>query len=229
MYTKCPGCAAPQDADELTCPKCGVTLTGSRYAKPGVSSRAVHNPYAPPASNLEPEVSDAGEGVWRRGKVLILRHGSKLPHRCVTCNEPAAQRLPRKLYWHQPWIYVFIFVNALLYVLIGLAARRKALVEVPLCAEHIARNRRGIRAAWAAGLLGVVVPFAGGALAEASPAFGTPIAGLALLSLLLIPVGILMGLRFSQPVVPQRIDRDYIWLRRCSEKLLATLPEAPPI
>ena len=160
---------------------------------------------------------------------MILRRGVELPPRCVACNEPAAKRVSRTIYWHSPWIYLLIPVTLLLYIVVGLIARKSALVNVPLCAEHVSRRRRGIGAAWAVGLLGLAAPFAAVLLAETVPVLGGMLGELWAVGLLSSVVALFVGNSFSQPVRPKRIDRDYVWLRKCSSKFLATLPQAPAI
>ena len=49
------------------------------------------NRYGPPKAALE-DRSGAETGMWREGKVLVLRKGSQFPHRCIKCNEPAVGR-----------------------------------------------------------------------------------------------------------------------------------------
>src|SRR3954468_23626244 len=73
------------------------------------------NPYQSPTSTqtARPEIVPDAE-VWEDNGLLVLRKNAVLPDRCVKCNAPAEGfRLRRNLSWHQPAIYLTIFIGLL--------------------------------------------------------------------------------------------------------------------
>jgi len=172
------------------------------------------NPYAPPRASLE---ADAAVDVWRDGKILVMRHGGTLPHRCVKCNQPA-EPLPKPvtIYWHHPAIYLLILVNALIYIIVGVIARKKARLTLALCEHHRKKRSAAIMTGWGGALLGVAAAGAGMAAGQTA----------------LIPIGIalgvlslLVGVIRSRVVSAKRIDKEMVRLRGCGESFLAALPE----
>ena len=55
------------------------------------------NPYAAPKAQLEEPVATGN--VWRDGNLVRIERSGALPGRCIVCNQPAAERVTRKLYW----------------------------------------------------------------------------------------------------------------------------------
>jgi hypothetical protein len=94
------------------------------------------NRYAQPEAVLEDRTGNDAE-MWREGKVLVMRKGGDLPHRCIECNEPSAAPLRRyKLSWHSPWLYLLLLLALLLYAIVAAIVRKTAVVHVGLCELH---------------------------------------------------------------------------------------------
>ena len=174
------------------------------------------NPYAPPQADLEATL----EGQhWRDGKILVLRPGSALPHRCIKCNAPAELPIKkRKIYWHHPAWYILIFIAILLYAVIALAVRKKAEIQPGLCATHSKRRKIGLSLIWGGLLLGVGLMFAG-AVDDAG--------ALAALGGLVLLIGLIWGSIFARLLTPNRIDKDFIRLRGAGKDFLDSLPAFP--
>ncbi|MEI7729383.1 MAG: DUF4339 domain-containing protein [Verrucomicrobiota bacterium] len=87
-----------------------------------------------------------GAALWRSGKYLVMKKGGTLPDRCIKCNAPAeGYQLRRKLSWHNPLLYVLIFVcNPLIYILVAAVVSKRAVVGVGLCPAHRERRRKQI-------------------------------------------------------------------------------------
>jgi hypothetical protein len=222
----CPKCGATRPAEALECVTCGIVF--SKYKGPRMSAEPSPEPVMDRAperpANSEPE-ADTTEGVWRRGRTLIVSRLASLPDRCVSCNGPAETRLIRKLSWHQAWIYLFLLINLLVYVVAALVARKQAAVEVPLCGRHVRMRRYGVLGAW--GLLVL-----GSGLAWALAAVTADADGLAAAAPILVFLGsalvaLVVGFTISRPVVPRRIDDEFVWLGKVSKDFLASVPEAP--
>lgn len=175
-----------------------------------------HNPYAPSRASLAGAAvtpAQAG-GAWRDGAVLILSREALMPHRCVRCNEPAAEPTKaRKIYWHNPWIYVLVLVNLIIYAVVAAIVRKKAIVAPGLCSAHKKRRRIGISVAWAMLLAGFALLFMG---------------KLALVGgLLLILIALLVSVSATRIVRAIRIDAQYIRLKGCGSAFLDSMPPFP--
>src|SRR5687768_2724452 len=95
------------------------------------------NPYAAPhvASYMPPRVElPPGKypGLWRQGKLLVLRKNAPLPEICLKTSQPATRRLKRSLHWHHPAVFLALLVNLILYVIIALILQKKATIHMAL-------------------------------------------------------------------------------------------------
>jgi hypothetical protein len=175
---------------------------------------AVINPYAPPKSKLS-DTARGSQSMWRDGAQLVLVLDSAFPDRCIKCNDIAAPPARRyKLYWHSAWLYLLVLVNILIYLIVALAIRKRAEVEVGLCERHQRRVLTGRILGW-------------GGFAALLGASGLAIAFqwdwlLGLSALLVLPwaLATLLTLRI---VYPTRIDKELVRLRGCGEAFLASL------
>lgn len=240
----CPKCGASRIANAVECPACGIIYAKYRAPRdlaavaatatvptPTQSPESGANPYAPPTSNIDPgsinPMSKDGQGVWRKGKVLVLNRGAELPDRCVRCNEPASEQLSRKLYWHTPWLYFGILLSLPVYLIMALVVRKKAVIDIPLCGKHASRRRMVIKGTW----LFVGLSFALVCVAQLVGDPSGDIEGLLLVALglgiIVVPLSIVFASAFTRPVIPRKIDDYYIWLGKCSKKYLEGLPVAP--
>lgn len=159
--------------------------------------------------------------LWRKGKALVLPVGGALPCRCARCNQPVTRvQIRRTVYWHVPWVYLLLLVNVLIYIIVGLIIRKKAVVEVSLCDRH--RTQRGlvIAGSWMVALAGIASFFVAGNIQEH--------AGLwVLLGVLLLIAGITLGVTLGTLVRAERIDEQVVHLRGFCPAFLDGLPEWP--
>ena len=177
-----------------------------------------HNPYAPSRASLAgAAVTPAeGGGTWRDGAVLVLSPAASLPPRCVRCNEPAEEPTKnRRVYWHSPWIYLLILVNILIYAVVALIVRKKAMVAPGLCSAHKRRRRVGIVIAWVLLLGGVALLFFGVANGD-----GAGVGG----GVLLMLVAVLVSMNVARILRPKRIDDQYVRLKGCGAAFLDSIP-----
>jgi hypothetical protein len=177
------------------------------------------NPYAPSRASLAGALATpaAGSGgIWRDGSVLVLAADATLPHRCVKCNEPAqTPTKERKVYWHSSWVYLLIILNVLIYAVVALILRKKAVIAPGLCAHHKARRRVWLALVWA-------MVMAGLALVCMGIGQGSPPAGFS--GLLLMLTSVLLAMFVARILRPQRIDVRYVRLKGCGGQFLESVP-----
>ncbi|NHZ92302.1 hypothetical protein F2P45_25330 [Massilia sp. CCM 8733] len=178
---------------------------------------ATFNPYAPPKAAFAPGTSipsapDAG-ACWREDDILIAPVDAHLPPRCVKCNRPATMDSPRAYLWHHPGWYALMPV--LVYMVVCLFVRKRAVVVLGLCSEHRRRRHRFSILAHAACPLGAI-----GLLGAC--ALGNYWA--------MLPAGVLLliGIQFATAsarlLVPVRITNHHIHLKGCAPGFLDSLP-----
>jgi uncharacterized membrane protein len=147
-----------------------------------------------------------------------------LPDRCVKSNQPAfGRRLRRDLSWHHPAIYLTIFIHLLLYIVLALILRKKAVIDIGLSEQWFAKRRRAMLIGWGSLLAGIGLMIAGIAAIDMTPEMGL----LIVLGLLVLLIGALYGLIRSRLVTPKRITQDYVWLKGVHPDFLAELPHWP--
>lgn len=172
------------------------------------------NPFAPPKASLSPA---SPEGIWRDGRILVLTPGSALPPRCIKCNAPALQpQKPRKVYWHQPWIYLLILLNVLIYLIVALIVRKQAVVAPGLCPNHRRRHWIGIAVGWSSLPLFFAMVIASAATDECL--WG-------ILGLVAFLAALVTGIILSRIVLADRIDADFVRLKGCGNAFLDSFPE----
>lgn len=182
------------------------------------------NPYAPSRASLSQARAPsghAGPGVtaWRYRKILVMVPGSTLPDRCVKCNEPADEPTKtRKLYWHHPGVYAFILINLIIYAIVAMIVRKKAMVAAGLCVAHKKRRRLGLTLGWGGFGLGLVAIFAGAAM---------PQGALLGLGFLLLFSAALVGIIVARIVYASKINESQVWLKGCGTEFLDSLPPLP--
>jgi hypothetical protein len=187
------------------------------------------NPYAPPTSgSLTRDLhQDYPDPAWRHGNTLVARKGAELPDRCIKCNAPAGgYRFSRKLSWHSQGWYLLIFVSLLIYILVYFLVRWQGRVTVGLCERHRTRRKRAILWGWLASLAGIGLLIAGVGYSDRSRLDSSPLGTIGMVGgLVLLLAGLIGGMIGAQVLVPVRIDKHYIWLKKVSPDYLAELPE----
>jgi hypothetical protein len=173
------------------------------------------NRYAPPKAALE-DRSGAEIEMWREGKVLAMRKGSPFPHRCIKCNEPAvAPGRRQKLSWHPPGWYLLIFLAVLLYAIVALIVRKKAVIEVGLCERHQKRVLFGRIVGWGGFVVLLGLGF-GAATLQAGD--------LGLVAMLFALLWVIATIALNRLLVAHRIDDNFVRLKGCGPAFLNALP-----
>jgi hypothetical protein len=98
--------------------------------------------YEPRCRRCSAELPTNPTVAWRKGKHVVFRSGATLPKRCVRCNATThGDPIKRKLYWHHPALYLFVFLWVIGYIIVALAVRKRADVTFHVCEAH-QRQRR---------------------------------------------------------------------------------------
>lgn len=213
---KCAQCGLVNFASETTCKRCGAALNQDvpRAVTPAPQGIVLEDGYVLPPP---PTVGMPGSGVWRDKSTLVMSQGVALPDRCIKCNEPAhGFRLKRKLTWHHPAIYLLILVAVLIYLIVSLILRKRAIVEIGLCERHLAKRRKNLLVTWLLFLLGVA-----GFIMAAVAEDGT----YALVGTILLLCAIIYALAVVRVVAPSKIDDKFVWLRGVNKDYLNQLPQ----
>jgi hypothetical protein len=157
-----------------------------------------------------------GAGIWREGNKLVMHKQALLPDRCVKCNAPTnGEYQHRKLSWLHPAWALLILASWIIYLIVYLAIRKKAEVDLGLCEEHKAKRRTGIGIGWITALLGFASIFL---------AIGTEKPGFVFLGILLFLFGVIYGSIAASVVGVAKMDDNYIWMKRVNENFLANFP-----
>jgi len=119
-----------------------------------------------------------------------------------------------KLYWHSPWLYLLVPINVLVYLIVGLIARRTVSVSPGLCEVHSAKRRRRLFLFLGLGA-GTCVLATGLLLGERSD--------LALCVFALAILLLLVGMLSLRKVYAKKITKEYARLGGCGEPFLASL------
>lgn len=174
------------------------------------------NPYAAPKIEVTARV-EGEQDVWSDGTSLFLTRGAVLPDRCVKCDaETGGYKLKRNLSWHHPLLYLLVFVNLLIYIIVALIVRKTARVDVGLCPRHRSRRLRAILIGWL-GSLGGIAMMISAAIVNQAPASGFLVAG----GLVMLLFSLFYGLMIAQVVRPTKIDDRLVTLRGIGPAYLA--------
>lgn len=143
--------------DEGRCAECGKTWPKTEMIRFG-EVWICGDCKAAFVQRLQEGVSIGGSQMWRSGKKLVVPKGMTLPDRCVKCNAPTeGPGLVRNLLWHPAWIYLLLFFNLLVYLVVAMVVGKRAKVTIGLCNPHRRKRRNAIIAFWSifAGSLGL--------------------------------------------------------------------------
>ena len=135
MY--CIACGAQNSDQDKFCARCGKPLVA---AAGQIAAAASAVPVMPAAA-------------CRQGDKLIVPKGAPLPNYCVKCGQPVTGELFKKtFYWHNPWLFLLVLVNILVYAIVSMILRKRADLALPLCDDHRQRRKNLLIATWVLGL-----------------------------------------------------------------------------
>ncbi len=184
------------------------------------------NPYAPPKVHEVRPVERPGL-AWRDGQMLMVRKGAELPDRCLKCNASAeGYRFKRSLTWLSPyWAILILVCGPIPFAIIYLCLCARGKLTAGLCPVHRTSRRRAIAIGWLTVLLGVGSMIVAGFLSDARTIPSNVIPFVILSGIILVIVGLLVVAIGAQVLVPSRIDKHFIWLKKVSPAYLATFPD----
>jgi hypothetical protein len=154
--------------------------------------------------------------IWRSGNTLVVNSGAALPDRCVKCNAPAQGfRLKRTLYWHHWAVYLLLLCNLLIFAIVALIVRKRAILHIGLCPEHLTRRKRNLLISWLAVVASVLMVVLG----FANERFGVGFGGI-----FLFLAAAIYGLATCPMVSARRIENDRAWVRGVCPAYLDSFP-----
>ena len=237
----CPKCGFLREPKALDCPVCGVVYAKFERGIPAEAPASPRpaatppplppaNPYAVPRANLSfsgpPPVPRQQmampQGLWRSGDVLVLYKGYPLPGRCLVCNQETSYRWKKTISWVPTWVHFTILLQLLPYLIIYLSVRKQAALAIPLCQEHEGKRKKNTMLSWVLVIGGLMTMF--GCIAAAD--IPRLVLAIFLLGLTSLITGAVLSVK-GNVVRPTKIDNNYVWLKKVSPELLATLPLVP--
>jgi hypothetical protein len=186
---------------------------------------SIPNPFLP----IEMEQQLAPDQVYRYVDTLAVRRvDSVLPGLCVKSNEPATRSLKRVLYWHHPALYLLVIVSPLIYIIVSLIVRKKAVVYIPLAPRFFWARTRNMLIAWALVCIGFAMFIGGiGTASGSSTNLSATLIVIGLLGPIVSLAGFIFGIHGCRMIYSKHIDEHFAWLGGVSKDYIAPLPEWP--
>jgi hypothetical protein len=169
----------------------------------------------------------ADQGAWREGNMLVVRKQVSLPPRCVKCNcdvDPA-QRWNRTFYWAPPALALLVLLGLpgiLIYIIVALCIRQKAVVEASICAVDRRRRLIFLTASWVAALVAVGL-LVGGIFVAFNSRDATTGVVLIVSALAVLIVAGTLGAR-ARVLFPKKMQGDFAYLNGAGLSYLSTFP-----
>jgi hypothetical protein len=216
-----PQSPAPYDAPQSQSPYSNMQPNYG-HQPPGFGAQTQAMSAVPAYGGHSPASAGApwqGDGVWQQKGQLVMRKDATLPDRCIKCNSPAnGKRLTKRYQWHNPIWYSLAICGALPYLIVALIVRKQVTLSLGLCEQHFAKRRTAILIGSLVTVLSFVVFIAGVGLKS-------PV--VTLLGFPMFFFGLFYLVFSISPIAIQKMDDNYVWLKRINKDYLASLPEAP--
>ncbi|MDH5327794.1 MAG: hypothetical protein OEZ68_15610 [Gammaproteobacteria bacterium] len=175
------------------------------------------NIYASPKSSLIDTRLDA-DAIKRKKKYVVMPKDVILPNRCFKCNEETSKRKKLRLSYVNPWIYLSLFINLLITLILVVIFQKKFTIDLPLCELHLRKRKQFLIVQWSA-LLGTL------SLLGLGIVFDEPIA--LSVSMLIFLVVILMAI-FSRLAYIAKHKDDLLWIKGAGKPFIESLKEYNP-
>lgn len=114
-----------------------------------------NNPYSTPKTDLVNR-SDSGQ-VSRHKKNIIFDSEAPLPPRCIICNEGTDKFEELKLSHVNPWWYLLVLFNLLIFLIVAAFVSKRFIVGVPICELHWKKHKNRKKVAWIAFLVALIL------------------------------------------------------------------------
>ena len=195
---------------------------------PPLTAQNPQHPYPPPQAVLpyatpyaQPQ---AGYPAWRDGPKLVTPAYAALPPRCVKCGAPAdGHYVQRVFWWYHPAFLLLLFAGILIFAIVALIVRKKATVQLGLCAAHLSRRRHVIAVVTVMSLAGLAAIVGGFYAMEAYRNDTAPI----LCTLAALALWITAAVVYSKLgtyLTPTRIDDHYAYFKGAGPDFLSLFP-----
>ncbi len=249
--TECLLCHEPFSPDSISgnsdatvkprlCPVCGMTTHGALVDV----CLVCQNPLPAQAEiPSETDPSFSTPGVWRDGRLLVIRNrNAQIPMRCIKTNQPVSGLTRLDLVWIQDralWVALLVALGLIGHLIAKSTFMKTIPVQLPLSQKWHSRHVRIGRIGRVV-IAGGVWVFLIGALACVLAMFwgvSESFSQAAILFLLLMPLVVIMTaifmLAFHRPIaVVRKLNRDHTWIGGADSQFLDSLPEwsgDPPV
>ena len=184
------------------------------------------NPYAAPADlSAAPGIPDVAL-YFRDGNFLAVRNGAELPSVCMITNEAADSNAWRKkvsIAWTPPWVFITIFINIIVLLIVALLFQKKAKITYSLSRAARGRIVRKRRIGFV--LLTMAIALVALAFMEISNG-NSDMSALAIGSMSIVAlIASLIVFAISNPVKVVKCRKGWFRIKGCSKEFLAGLPE----
>ena len=203
MY--CIACGAQNSDQDKFCARCGKPLVA---AAGQIAAAASAVPVMPAAAS-------------RQGDKLIVPKGAPLPNYCVKCGQPVTgEPFKKTFFWHNPWLFLLVLVNILVYAIVSMILRKRADLALPLCDDHRQRRKNLLIATWVLGLGFIPGGILAGSLIHDSDAA----VGVGLLTGFLLLIAAFVTGGMSAVLRPREITDSSATFSGACEQFLSLLP-----
>jgi hypothetical protein len=156
-------------------------------------------------------------GLWRERRKLVTVSETPFPDRCIKCNQPAnGFRLKRVIYWHNPAYYLLLLCNVLIYAIVAMIVRKKAVLHIGLCAAHRQQRKVAILVCWLGVLGGLGITISAGVTGRV---------GLAVVGVAGLLFGVIWGMVKGRTINATKIEGKDVWASGVCKEFLDELPE----
>ncbi|NVB39064.1 hypothetical protein G6O69_14570 [Pseudenhygromyxa sp. WMMC2535] len=168
------------------------------------------NPYQAPvatASPYESALPPEANTYWRQGDQLVAMKGAILPAQVCLATGKAADgvAVTKKLQWAHPAVAIAILFNALIYVILYLALRKRGSLTYGLSSEFRSRRIKGILLA----VLGPVVCILLMGVGAQTQGFEWAL----IIGVIALFATLIGGIMLAQPFRVMKIDEHHIYLK----------------
>ncbi len=154
--------------------------------------------------------------IWRRKLEIVTGRDAPFPDRCIRCNAPAnGFKLKRELTWHSPGYYILL-ISPLIYIIVSMLVRKKAVLHIGLCEGHRASRKRAILIASITAILGVL--FVVLTVVAEHGIF-------ALIGLVLLLGALIYASLKATTISTTKIEKEIVSFKGAGQPFLDTLPE----
>ena len=175
------------------------------------------SPYQAPTSNLV-NVDDRST-LQSYKRYVISDPEAQWPGRCYKCNEPASVKKNVKLYYLNPWWYLTILIAWVVTVVIYFVARKKFVVDLPMCERHQRKRKNFILIQW-----GLIVLFFIGLVGSIVTAQDPVVLFTIVVFLCLVITAIA-----SRLIVVVKFKNEKLWISGAGKPFVNSLPAADSV